>query len=78
MDHAEADRTDQTALLHLQDARIIVARSLLKPAGLILIDDVLLPKGQFSKGLYSVPFLTNSRFTELSHQTYQTLLRADT
>jgi hypothetical protein len=78
MDHAEADRTDQTALLHLQDARIIVARSLLKPDGLILIDDVLLPKGQFSKGLYSVPFLTNSGFTELSHQTYQTLLRADT
>lgn len=77
MDHAEADGSDQVALLHLQDIKIIISRSLLSPTGLILIDDVAVPQGQFSKGLYSIPFLTSLGFTELSRHTYQALLRRD-
>lgn len=77
MDHAEADGSDQVALLHLHDAKIIISRSLLKPEGMILIDDVGVPQGQFSKGLYSIPFLTSIGFTELSHRAYQALLRRD-
>lgn len=77
MDHAEASDSDACSLLHLHDTKLIISRSLLNPEGLILIDDINVPGGQFSKGLYSIPFLTSIGFTELSRNTYQALLRRD-
>jgi hypothetical protein len=69
MDHHET--CEEGAILHLQDAKIIVEKKLLSDSGLILIDDVHIshnsehPIGRIEnsqsdslgKGKYSIPFL---------------------
>ncbi|WP_071840124.1 class I SAM-dependent methyltransferase [Synechococcus sp. KORDI-52] len=72
MDHAESGDSDACALLHRNDVAIILSRKLLKPNGLILIDDIQTP---FNKGMYSVPLLKECGFNQLSKSSYQALLR---
>ena len=74
MDHAEAGDSDACAILHKNDAGIILSRNLLLNDGLILIDDV---RERFGKGMYSIPFLKQFGFSEISNTCYQTLLRRD-
>ena len=74
MDHAESGGDDQCAILHRNDAAIIVNRQLIKPGGLILIDDIDTP---FNKGMYSMPYLEACGFTRLSCNSYQALYRRD-
>jgi spermidine synthase len=75
MDHGETG--PETAALHLQDARLIVERSLLNPGGLILIDDQGVADGQVGKGSRSIPYLLSEGFTLLtSAESYQAVLTA--
>jgi hypothetical protein len=74
MDHAEAGTSDACAILHREDASIIKTRNLVNKDGLILIDDA---SGRFGKGMYSMPYLADSGFMQISHGTYQALFRRD-
>jgi hypothetical protein len=74
MDHAESGGDDRCAILHRNDAATIVGRQLIKPGGLILIDDIDTP---FNKGMYSMPYLEANGFSRLSYNSYQALYRRD-
>jgi hypothetical protein len=74
MDHAKAGTSDACAILHREDASIIKTRNLVNKDGLILIDDA---SGRFGKGMYSMPYLADSGFMQISHGTYQALFRRD-
>lgn len=74
MDHAESGGDDRCAILHRNDVAIIINRQLIKPGGLILIDDIDTP---FNKGMYSMPFLEANGFSRLSYNTYQVVYRRD-
>ena len=74
MDHAESGGNDSCALLHRNDSAIILNRQLIKPDGLVLIDDI---QTAFNKGMYSIPLLKEYGFSQLSKNSYQTLLRRD-
>jgi len=72
---------EETAQLHLREAKIIVERDLISPNGLILIDDVRnqTPKkfgetSDYGKAKYSLPYLLNNGF-EIIEDGYQVLLR---
>lgn len=77
MDHGEAYDSDSTSLLHLNDAKILLSRSLLRKDSLVLVDDVHVSPPNFSKGLYSIPFLQASGFSELQNGPLQALLRCE-
>ena len=72
MDHAESGSSDECAILHRNDASLILEKKIIKPDGLILIDDI---QTSFNKGMYSVPFLKERGLTELSNNSYQILFR---
>ncbi len=80
MDTAETD--EDGARIHLDDAKKVVERNLIKPGGLILIDDVRSPNfihmaGKtwiLGKGKYSIPYLLQNGF-EIVMDEYQMLLR---
>ena len=72
MDHAESGNNDSCAILNRNDAGLILSRKLLKPDGLILIDDIAAP---FNKGMYSIPFFQESGLTCLSSKNYKALFR---
>ena len=74
MDHAESGNDDSCAILHRNDAGLILSRGLLKPDGLILIDDIPVP---FNKGMYSIPFFQESGLSCLSSKNYQALFRKE-
>lgn len=74
MDHAESGNDDSCATLHRNDAGLILSRGLLKPDGLILIDDIATP---FNKGMYSIPFFQESGLSCLSSKTYQAIFRKE-
>jgi Methyltransferase domain len=80
MDTAETD--EEGALIHLEDAKKIVEKNLIKKGGLVLIDDVRSPNfihmaGKswiLGKGKYSIPYLLQNGF-EIVMDEYQMLLR---
>ena len=74
MDHAEAGQDDACAILHRNDAGLILKKDLLKPGGLVLIDDVKTP---FNKGMYSIPFFEECGMSRLSGNSYQCLFRKE-
>lgn len=72
---------EETAQLHLREAKIIVERELIKKGGLVLIDDVRnqTPKkfgetSDYGKAKYSLPYLLKNGF-EIIEYGYQVLLR---
>ncbi len=72
---------EETAQLHLREAKIIVKRDLIKSGGLVLIDDVRnqTPKkfgetSEYGKAKYSLPYLLENGF-EIIEDGYQVLLR---
>ena len=72
IDHAESGGGDGCALLHRNDAAIILKKGIIKPDGLILIDDV---QTKFNKGMYSIPLFEECGLTNLSKNSYQALFR---
>lgn len=75
MDHGET--SPETSQLHLHDARLIVERLLLRPGGLILIDDQGYEDPSIGKGSLSIPYLLAQGFTLLTPpDSYQAVLRA--
>ncbi len=80
MDQAETEELG--ARLHLEDAKIIVERNLVKIGGLILIDDVHWPAfihmaGKdwvHGKGRYSIPYFLQNGFTMVMDE-YQVILK---
>ena len=74
MDHAEAGQDDACAILHRNDAGLILKKDLLKPGGLVLIDDVKTP---FNKGMYSIPYFEECGLSRLSGDSYQCLFRKE-
>ena len=72
---------EETAQLHLREVKIIVERDLVKPGGLVLIDDVRnqTPKkfgetSEYGKAKYSLKYLLENGF-EIIEDGYQVLLR---
>ena len=72
MDHAESGENDSCAILHRNDAGLILRNKIIKPDGLILIDDI---QTKYNKGMYSIPFLEECGLSYLSKNTYQVLFR---
>lgn len=81
LDTGDMTPIEDTAQLQLREAQIIVARDLMKPGGLILIDDVrnICPKmhgekSDLGKAKYSIAYLVKNGFDVLIDE-YQVLLR---
>jgi hypothetical protein len=81
LDTGDMTPLEPTALLQLEEAKVVIARNLIAPDGYILIDDIQnqTPKkfGEISdlgKGKYSIPFLLKHGF-EIVMDEYQILLR---
>lgn len=81
MDTGDMTPIEPTALLSLEEAKIVVQRNLIVPGGLILIDDVRnqTPKqygdtSGLGKAKYSLPYLLANGF-EIVENEYQILLR---
>lgn len=70
MDHLESG--EMACKVHLQDAKIVIEKNLMKDDGIILIDDC--PEDQIGKGKYSIPYLLNNGYMTLIHQ-YQMILK---
>ena len=70
MDHLESG--EEACKVHLQDAKIVIEKDLMKDDGIILIDDC--PEGQIGKGKYSIPYLIQNNYHKLLHQ-YQMVLK---
>jgi hypothetical protein len=84
LDTGDMTPIEPTALLQLEEAKIIVARNLIKPGSLILIDDVRnqTPKqfgeeSDLGKAKYSLPYLLENGF-ELIADEYQVILQKKT
>lgn len=60
--------------LHLREAEIVIARDLLTPHAVILVDDVHVPGMTESKGRLSIPYLREQGF-EILHEDYQVALQ---
>ena len=70
MDHMET--SEEAAVQHLNDAKIIIEKKLMSENGIILIDDI----GENiidGKGKYSIPFLQNNNYKIILHE-YQVLM----
>ena len=73
---------EETALLHLREAEIIVKHDILKDDGLILIDDVRNPymllnnktTNKLGKSKYALPYLLKNGY-EIIEDEYQVLLK---
>lgn len=81
MDTGDMTPIEPTAVLSLEEAKIIVERNLLKPGGILLIDDVrsIVPKqageqSDYGKAKYSLPYLLKNGFTLVMDE-YQVVLR---
>lgn len=69
------EATEDSEWAHLQEAQILVHRSLMAPNGILLIDDTEAQEGYVSKGELSVPFLRKHGF-KLLMADYQCLMSA--
>lgn len=70
MDHMET--SEESALQHLEDIKIIINKDLMSENAIILIDDVG-NDNTYGKGKYSIPFLLNNGYKILIHE-YQVLM----
>ena len=68
-DHLESG--NEACEVHLQDAKIVLEKQLMKDDGIILIDDC--PQGQIGKGRDSIPYLLQNGYKSIIHE-YQMLL----
>lgn len=73
------DINNTTARLHIEEAKIIIARNLMSPNGIILIDDVrnsIMPcdASKLGCGKYAIPFLLRNGY-EIMEDEYQVLLK---
>jgi hypothetical protein len=73
MDHMET--SEEAALLHLEDAKLVVEKNLMSENGIILIDDIG-PNIIGGKGKYSIPYLLNNGYKIVMHE-YQVLMIRD-
>jgi len=81
LDTGDITPIERTAQLHLEEARIIVDRNLVKQKGIILIDDVRHPatkqqweKSDLGKAKYSIPFFLQHGFIILEDE-FQVILQ---
>ena len=81
LDTGDMTPIEDTAQLHLREAKIIVERNLLSDNGIILIDDIRSPlpyiNGEnidLGKGYLSIPYFLENGF-EIIMDEYQTILR---
>jgi len=82
LDTGDISPVEPTAMLHLREAKIIVARNLLADDGIILIDDVRHPvpikldgdQTGLGKAKYSIPYFLKNGF-ELIQDEFQIILR---
>ena len=83
LDTGDMTPVEVTAELHLEEARIVVERNLVKPGGIILIDDVrnLAPKAfgeapgdTYGKAKYSIDYFLQHGFSVVRSE-YQVILR---
>jgi len=81
LDTGDMTPIENTALLHLREADIIIKRDLLSENGIILIDDVrsVVPKqfgehNDLGKAKYSIPYFCHNGY-EIVMDEYQTVLR---
>lgn len=81
LDTGDMTPIEDTAQLHLREAKIIVERNLLNDNGIILIDDIRSPlpyiNGEnidLGKGYLSIPYFLQNGF-EIIMDEYQTILR---
>jgi len=72
---------EPTAQLHLREARLVVRRNLVKPDGIVLIDDVrnLAPKrageeSDYGKAKYSIPYFKQNGYINVFDE-YQVILK---
>jgi hypothetical protein len=73
--YMDAGETDQGAdKLHFREASIVLARQLLAPRALVLIDDVNVPGHAASKGSLSIPLFCQNGF-RIRSSGYQVLLQ---
>ncbi len=70
MDHMET--SENAALQHLEDLKILINNNLMSENAIILIDDVG-NDSPYGKGKYSIPFLLNNGYKILIHE-YQVLM----
>jgi Methyltransferase domain len=74
--YMDAGDTDiKTAELHRREARIVLARQLLSPNAVVLIDDVNVPANAVSKGMYSIPLFCEHGF-QIKVSDYQVVLQS--
>ncbi len=83
LDTGDMTPIEPTARLQLAEAKIIVEKNLLKPHGIILIDDVknTTPQkfgelGNLGKSKYSIPYLISKGFIVIADE-YQVMLRKE-
>jgi len=81
LDTGDMTPIEETAQLHLREAKIIVRKKMINNGGIILIDDVksVTPKqngeiSDFGKAKYSLPYFLENGF-EIVMNEYQTILR---
>ena len=73
---------EETALLHLREAKLIVEHDILKDDGLILVDDVRNPymllnnktTNKLGKSKYGLPYLLKNGY-EIIEDEYQVILK---
>jgi hypothetical protein len=70
MDHMET--SEEAALQHLEDAKIIISLDLMNDGAIILIDDIG-ANLSYGKGKYSIPYFLENGYNLLIHE-YQVLL----
>ena len=74
MDHMET--SEEAAIIHLNDIKLVIERNLMAYDGVILIDDV--GENIYSgKGKYSIPYLLQNNYKILIHE-YQVLMIRNT
>lgn len=82
LDTGDMTPIEQTAQLHLREAKLIIERNILKDDGIILIDDVRNPiameqhdsSSHYGKAKYSIPYFLQNGF-EIIIDEYQVLLK---
>ena len=73
MDHMET--SEEAAILHFLDAKLVVDKNLISENGIILIDDIG-PDIIGGKGKYSIPYLLDNGYKIVMHE-YQVLMIRD-